>query len=393
MLSSQIALVSAGVAKFGVREASYRDLITEAGQACFAACGGAIKPDDIDGFVVCTVMPERTAVQSHIASMAEECLGIRPSTLSLRLEHMCQSGNLGIRTAYAYIKAGLCKAVMVVGAEKLQVPVPDEIFLNMSTGLDRDWEACQGVTAPIMFAMCAQSHMRKYGTTKEQLARVAVKNHAHSVNNPYAQFQSGVTLEQVLNAKSITTPLGLFDCSPISDGAAAVIVTTADRAKEYTDMPVYMIGTGQSVHGLTFANHYEDLSHWPPLKQAAESAYAMAAIKPADVDVAEVHDCFTIAEIITTEELGFCPKGEGGAFVESGQSDYGGPVVVNPRGGLLGCGHPLGATGVAQTAEIFRQLRGEAGKRQVTGAKIGLTHNNSGPTEHVVNIFSKEVVS
>lgn len=145
------AIVSAGLAKFGIREASYKDLITEAGQACFEAAGGAIKPQDIDGFIICTVMPERTAVQSHTASMAEECLGIRPSTMSLRVEHMCQSGNLGIRTACAYIMAGLCETVMVVGAEKLQVPVLDEIFLNMSTGLDRDWEACQGVTAPIMF--------------------------------------------------------------------------------------------------------------------------------------------------------------------------------------------------------------------------------------------------
>ncbi|MFZ5651793.1 MAG: thiolase C-terminal domain-containing protein [Bacillota bacterium] len=387
------AIVSAGLAKFGIREASYKDLITEAGQACFENAGGAIKPRDIDGFIICTVMPERTAVQSHTASMAEECLGIRPSTASLRVEHMCQSGNLGIRTACAYIMAGLCETVMVVGAEKLQVPVPDEIFLNMSTGLDRDWEACQGVTAPVMFAMCAQAHMRKYGTTREQLARVAVKNQTHSARNPYAQFQKGVTLEQVLNAKSITTPFGLFDCSPISDGAAAVIVTSAERAKDYTKKPVYLIGTGQSVHGLTFANHHQDLSHWPPLKQAAESAYKMAGIQPSDVDLAEVHDCFTIAEIITSEELGFCGKGEGGAFVESGQSDYGGKVVINPRGGLLGCGHPLGATGVAQAAEIFVQLRGEAGERQVKDAKIGLTHNNSGPTEHVVNIYSTEVVS
>ncbi|AGL00674.1 thiolase C-terminal domain-containing protein [Desulfoscipio gibsoniae] len=389
---TNVVVISAGVAKFGNREASYRDLITEAGHACFNATGGAIKPKDIDGFIACSVMPERTAVQSHIASLAEECLGINPSTMSLRLEHMCQSGNAGIRTAYAYIKAGLCKMVMVVGAEKLQVPVPEEIFLNMSTGLDREWEACQGVTAPIMFAMCARTHMRKYGTTREQMAKVAVKNHAHAAKNPYAQFQKGVSLEQVLTAKRITTPFGLYDCSPISDGAAAVIITSAERAKDYTDKPVYIIGTGQSVHGLTFSNHYTDLSHWPPLKQAAESAYKMAQIKPADIDVAEIHDCFTIAEIITTEELGFCAKGEGGPFIEAGQSDYGGQVVVNPRGGLLGCGHPLGATGVAQTAEIFWQLRGEAGERQVNNARIGLTHNNSGPTEHLVNIFSTEVV-
>lgn len=388
----RVVMAAAGLTDFGIRKASYRDLISEAGQACFKDAGGAVRPRDIDGFVLCTVMPERTAVQSHTASLAGECLGIRPSTLSLRVEHMCQSGNCGLRTAYAYISAGLCQVVMVVGAEKLQVPVPDEIMLNMSTGLDRDWEACQGVTAPVMFALCAQEHMRKYGTTREQLARVAVKNHTHAANNPHAQFKGGLTLEKVVAAKGITTPFGLYDCSAISDGAAAVIVTTEERAREITSRPVYFIGTGQSVHGLTFAGHHEDLSHWPPLRQAAESAYKMAGIGPGEVDLAEVHDCFTIAEIIATEELGFCAKGEGGPFVEAGLSDYGGRVVVNPRGGLLGCGHPLGATGVAQSVEIFRQLRGEAGPRQVKRARIGLTHNNSGPTEHVVNIFAGEVI-
>ena len=387
------AIVAAGISKFGFRkDCTYKDLIMEAGRACFASTGGRIKPGDIDGFVIGSVMPERTAVQSHIASMAEECLGVRPSTLSMRVEHMCASGNCAIRLAGAFIKLGQSDMVMVVGAEKLQVINPDEIFLNMSTGLDRDWEACQGVTAPMMFSLCAQAHMKKYGTTQEQLAAVAVKNHSHSKNNPYATFQKGTTMEQVLSARRVNSTFGLFDCSAIADGAAAVIMTSVERAKDFCDKPIYLIGSGQAIHGLTFAGHYEDMSHWPPLKQAAEKAYAMAGIKPEDVDVAEVHDCFTIAEIIATEELGFCPKGEGGPFVQAGMSDYGGKVVVNPRGGLLGCGHPLGATGVAQAVELFWQLRGEAGPRQVPGAKIGLAHNNSGPTEHTINIFSSEVI-
>lgn len=387
------AVVAAGVAKFGFRkDATFRDLLTEAGRACFAATGGRITPADIDGFILSTVMPERTAVQSHVASLAEECLGIKPTTLSLRVEHMCQSGNCAVRTAAAYLTSGQCQLVMVVGVEKLQVVNPGEIFLNMSTGLDRDWEACQGVTAPIMFSLCAQAHMRKYGTTREQLAAVVTKNHAHAKNNPYATFQKGTTIEEVLNARRITSTFGLYDCSAVADGAAAVILTTPDRARDYTDQPVYFIGTSQVIHAFTFANHYEDLASWPPLREAAERAYRMAGITAQDVDLAEIHDCFSIAEIIALEELGFCPKGEGGPFVQEGRADYGGDVVVNPRGGLLGCGHPLGATGVAQVAEIFWQLRGEAGPRQVTGAKIALAHNNSGPSEHTVNIFSVEVI-
>src|SRR5947208_3018937 len=274
----RVALVGAGVSKFGVRRASYRDRTWEAGKACCDSVP-AVKPKDVEGLVVGSVMPERTAFQSHISSMAAEALGIRPTALSARTEHMCASGTVGIRYAYAFIAAGLADLVMVLGVEKLNQPSSDEAILNMGTGVDREWEAAFGLTAPPCFALAAQRHMAEYGTTEEQL---------------------GV------------------------------------------------------------------------------------------VDLAEVHDCFAIAEMIAYEELGFCKKGEAGAFVAAGRSDYGGDVVVNPRGGLIGCGHPLGATGVAQAAEVFVQLRGQAGPRQVADATIGLTHNNSGMGEHVVMIYGKE---
>lgn len=388
-MGKRVAIIGAGMSPFGVRQANYKDLISEAGKACFDSLGGRIKPKDIDGFVLSSVMPERTSFQSHVASLAEETLGIRPWTLSARVEHMCASGNVGIRTAYASIVSGLSEMVMVLGVEKLNTPIPAESFANMMAGVDREWESCYGVTAPPIFALAARRHMEKYGTTEEQLACVSVKNHNHSKNNPYAHFQKGATLEQVLNARPIALPLKLFDCSPMTDGAAAVILTTEERAKDYTDKHVYILGTGQSINNFTVANMYEDLSHWPPLKKAGESAYRMAGIIPQDVDFAEVHDCFTIAEIIATEELGFCKKGEGGPFVQSGQSNYGGKIVINPRGGLIGCGHPLGATGVAQAVECFLQLRGEAGVRQVPDAKIGLAHNNSGMGEHTVVIYGR----
>ena len=388
-MMTNVALVGAGVTKFGVRKASYRDLIWEAGKACLDSVP-AVKPKDLDGLVVGSVMPERTAFQSHIASLAAEALGIRPRTLSARTEHMCASGTVGIRYAYAFIAAGLADLVMVLGVEKLNQPTGEEAILNMGTGVDREWEAAFGLTAPPCFALAAQRHMAEYGTTEEQLAQVGVKNHTHASKNPNAHFSKGATLDQVLGSRMISTPLRLFMCSPITDGAAAVVLASEERARALTDTPVWIRGTGQALDGFQLTSLHEDYAHWPALKRAGASAYRMAGIRPGDVDLAEVHDCFAIAEMIAYEELGFCKKGEAGPFVAAGRSDYGGDVVVNPRGGLIGCGHPLGATGVAQAAEVFAQLRGEAGVRQVPDAAIGLTHNNSGMGEHVVMIYGKD---
>jgi acetyl-CoA C-acetyltransferase len=288
------------------------------------------------------------------------------------------------------VAAGLADLVMVLGVEKLNQPSGDEAILNMGTGVDLEWEAAFGLTAPPCFALAAQRHLAEYGTTEEQLALVGVKNHTHASKNPNAHFNKGATLEQVLCSRMIASPLRLFMCSPITDGAAAVLVASEERARTLTDAPVWIRGTGQALDGFQLTSLHDDYAHWPAMQRAASAAYAMAGIGPRDIDLAEVHDCFSIAELIAYEELGFCKKGEAGRFVQDGRSDYGGDVVVNPRGGLIGCGHPLGATGVAQAAEVFAQLRGEAGPRQVAGAEIGLTHNNSGMGEHVVMIYGRE---
>jgi acetyl-CoA C-acetyltransferase len=385
----RVALVGAGVTKFGVRKATYRDLIWEAGKAGFDSVPG-LGPAGIEGLVVGSVMPERTAFQSHVSSLAAEALGIRPSALSARTEHMCASGTVGIRYAYAFIAAGLADVVMVLGVEKLNQPDGAEAVLNMGTGVDREWEASFGLTAPPCFALAAQRHMAAYGTTEEQLALVGVKNHSHAAKNPHAHFNKGATLDQVLGSRMISTPLRLFMCSPITDGAAAVILASEERARALTDRPVWIRGSGQALDGFQLTSLPEDYAHWPALARAAASAYRAAGVSARDVDVAEVHDCFAIAELIAYEELGFCAKGEAGPFAAAGASDYGGQVVVNPRGGLMGCGHPLGATGVAQAAEIFLQLRDAAGARQVPDAAVGLTHNNSGMGEHVVMIYGRE---
>lgn len=384
----RVAVVAGGLAKFGVREASYRDLIAEAGRACFANAEN-VGPKDIQGFILSTVMPERFAFQTHVAPMAAEIVGVRPNKMIERVENLCASGSCAIRTAYLAIAAGLLDVAMVLGVEKMNMPDPREGFLHMAAAPDREWDSTHGLAAPSFFALVAKKHMREYGTTEEQLALVSVKNHANSTRNPYAHFTKPVTLEQVLQARPISTPLKLFDCSAMTDGAAAVILASEERARDMTSKPVFILGTGQAAAGNNMAN-VPGWTTWPNLKVAAQDAYRMAGVGPQDIDVAEVHDCFTISEIIEYEDLGFCKKGEGGAFVAGGHSGPNGEVVVNPSGGLLGRGHPFGATGVAQALEIVAQLRGEAGERQVKGAEIGLTHNLSGmATEHTILIYGR----
>jgi acetyl-CoA C-acetyltransferase len=386
MSETRVAIVAAGTTKFGKRHATFRDLIAEAAKATFDS-NEKLSPKDIKSFIISTVCPERTAFQGHPAPLAAEYCGVRPTDFHARVENQCGSGTTAIRTAYAIIKSGMTDIVMIVGAEKLLVPSHGEVFLNAMAGSDHDWESCYGVTPPALFAMVAQAHMKKFGTTEEQIAHVSVKNHNHSLNNPNAHHQKGATLDKVMGSKMISNPLKLYDCATNTDGAAGVIVCSEERARELTDQPVFIRGTAQVNDGYPWANFPKDWSTWPTLQYAANRAYEMAGISASDVDVAEIHDCFTISEVIEYEELGFCEKGEGGAFVEEGRATFGGDVVVNPSGGLIACGHPYGATGIRQAYEAFIQLRGEAEDRQVDDAEIFLAHNLSGLGEHHILIY------
>lgn len=390
--SKGVAVVAAGMCKWGARKATYRELIAEAGKACLDS-NKNVNKDEIQGFILSSVYPARSAYITKVASLGSEVLGLHPS-LYQAVENQCQSGTVGVRTGVTAIMAGMADIVMVMGAEKMLVPSPGDVFANAIAGFDREWEACLGITPPGGFALAAQAHMQKYGTTEEQLALVSVKNHNHSKNNPYAHFQKGATLEEVMNSRPVAYPFKLFDCSSNTDGAAAVILASADKARDLTDNPVWVLGVGQGFTGYTMANLPPDWTLWDGVRLAGERAYKDAGISPDEVDLAEVHDCFTISEIIEYEELGFCPKGEGGRFVQDGQADYGGKVVVNPRGGLIACGHPIGCTGVGQVCEVYWQLRGEAGPRQVAGAKIGLTQtmSNMGSESSVLILGNEEVL-
>lgn len=329
-------LVAGGVTKFGNRQASFRDLISEAGKACFDN-NKNINPKDIDGVIISTVIPERTAYQGHTAPLACEILGLHPEKLFQRVENQCGSGTIGVRNAYMAIASGFCDMCMVIGAEKLYTPVKGSIASDFLAGMDREWEGCNGILPPLLFSMIAQKHMEKYGTTVEQMARVVVKNHIHANKFPYSRFygrydKEPITVDTVRSSEIVAAPLTVFDCCSNSDGAAAVILTKEERAKDLTDKPVYILGTNQVCHGYTWASMYEDFSTFPAAKLCAQNAYKMAGITPDDIDVVELHDCFSITEIMLTEEFGFCKKGEGGPFVEAGQSDYDGRVVINPRG-------------------------------------------------------------
>jgi acetyl-CoA acetyltransferase len=287
------------------------------------------------------------------------------------------------------IAAGVSDVVLVGGAERvLNVPTADstEYFAYAS---DATWEQSVGLTFPGVFALIARAHMTKYGTTEEQMAAVAVKNHRHGVLNPKAQFQKEITLEQVLKSAYVADPLKLYDCCPFTDGGAAVVLVSEEVALR-RPRAVWVLGSAAASDSMLMQDK-QDLARVPATERAAAAAYRQAGLGPADVDVVELHDCFTIAEIVATEGLGLFEPGTGGLAAEKGWTSLGGKLPVNPSGGLKAKGHPIGATGAAQIAEIATQLRGEAGPRQVDGARIGLAHTLGGNTATVlVSLFGRE---
>jgi acetyl-CoA C-acetyltransferase len=386
----EVALVGAATTKFGVRPTTWPEMAQEIGAALFRSVP-ALRSEDVDSLFVGAAEPERFAFQSHVAPLAAEQMGLHPTRILQRTELACASGQSAIRSAYAAIAAGLSDVAVAVGVEKMNLPSMAEANTAMACVMDRPWDGPAGATAPPFFAMVAQRHMLEYGTTEEQLAAVSEKNHRFANSNPDAQFH-GKTFprDKLLRLPVIAPPLRLGDCSSMTDGAAAVVLVPADRAKTYTDTPAWVRGSGQysDFHNLANAG---SLSEWAGMTRAANEALRSAGIEAKQPDFAELHDCFTISEIVEYEALGLCAKGEGGSFVADGRSDIGGDIVVNPRGGLLGCGHPLGATGIAQAAEVYRQFsHGVPAARQVPDPEWALVHNLSGSANvHSVMIYQR----
>jgi acetyl-CoA C-acetyltransferase len=382
-----VVVIGVGITKFGeLWDKSFRQLIYEAGSKAILDSG--ISGSDLDALYIGSMSAGRFVGQEHVGALVADASGFAHMHIpSIRVESACASGGLAFREGYISVASGINDIVVVGGVEKMTDVSSGEAADILTTGLDQECEAFFGVTFPGIYAMIATRHMYEYGTTKEQLAQVAVKNHANGALNPYAQFKKEMKLESILRAPMVAYPLGMLDCSPVSDGAAAVILCAADIAKKYTDNLVKIIGSGQGSD--MFPLHGRDkICTFESTVYAAKNAYKQAKIQPEDIDVAEVHDCFTIAEILAIEDLGFVKKGEGGKAIERKITTLDGKIPVNPSGGLKAKGHPIGATGVAQIAEIVLQLRGDAEKRQVKNAKIGLAHNvGASGASCVVNIL------
>jgi len=372
-----VAVIGVGLTKFGeLWDKSFRQLTAEAGSKAIFDAG--IEGKEIDAMYVGSMSSGRFVGQEHVGALVADASGFShvhiPST---RVEGACASGGLAVREGYLSIASGMNDVVVVGGVEKMNDVSGNAATETLATAADQEWEAFFGATFPALYAMIATKHMHDYGTTKEQLAQVAVKNHANGALNPYAQYQREIKLETVLNATTVAYPLGLFDCSPVTDGAASVVLCAADKAKEYTDKAVKIIASGQASDTLSLHGR-RDICTLDSTVYAAKMAYKQANLTPKDIDLAEVHDCFTIAEICAIEDLGFVEKGQGGKAVENKITTLDGSLPVNTSGGLKAKGHPVGATGVAQIVEIALQLRGDAEKRQVNDARIGLAHNVGG---------------
>lgn len=386
----QVAIVAGGLAKFGVRNATWKELVQEAGKATFEACPRLDKKE-VDSLFVGAGEPERFAFQSHVAPLAAEQLGLHPTRMIQRVELACASGQAAIRSAWQAVATGLSDVALALGVEKMNIPNPAELQTSMACVLDREWDGVHGASAPPFFALCAQRHMHEYGTTREHLSAVRVKSGTYGQHNPFAHYPRLFPKEKVEASTMIAPPLRLLDCSGITDGAAGVIVTTAEKARQLTDAPMHVWGGAQAVEGHNLAS-MQSWSTWMPLKRAAQEAYKLTGIQARDVDVAQVHDCFTISEIIVTEDLGFCAKGKGGAYIAEGQTMLGGDVAVNTDGGLLSRGHPIGATGVAGTVELLHQMQHKVpAQRQVESPDIALHHNLSGSANaHSIMVYGRQ---
>ena len=368
-----VAIVGVSQTKFGeLWEKSFRDLVVEAG--IDAIRDANMNGEDIDAMYIGNMTGGLFVGQEHIGSLIAEHSGLTPIPAT-RVEAACASGGLALRQAIMAVASGYYDRVMAAGVEKMTDVV--DATPAIAAAADREWEAQQGVTFPSLYAMMAKRHMYEYGTTREQIAGFAVLGHKNGALNPKAQFQREISVDAVINSTKVASPLNILDCSPVSDGAAAIIVCPADEAHKYTDTPIYIRASTQASATISLHNR-KSLTTIPSTIFAAKKAYDMANLTPKDMDMAEVHDCFSINGLIAIEDLGFFEKGKGGQAIEDGLIERDGDIAVNPSGGLKARGHPLGATGIAQAAEITWQLRQEAGKRQVSDATSGITLNIGG---------------
>jgi acetyl-CoA C-acetyltransferase len=370
-----VAVIGIGKTAFGAfPDRDLRSLAVEAGEKCMK--DAHVSPSQVEAFYLGNFAGPSFVGQNHLAPYIAGAMGITgvPAT---RFEAACASSGSALFHAVSAVGAGLYDVVMVGGVEKMTSQSTPKVTEILAGAGDMLGEGRAGATFPALFAMIARRHMNQYGTTREQMAAVAVKNHLNGSKNPQAHMRKVITLEQALAGKMIADPLTVYDCSLISDGAAAVMIAPLERAQEFTGKPVKILGIAQT-SDMVALDEKDDITTFRAVVEAGKKAYKMAGLSPRDIEFAEVHDCFTIAEIIAGEDLGFVQKGEGGPYVQQGCTALNGPRPINTSGGLKSKGHPVGATGVGQICDVVIQIRGEAGERQIPRNSIGLAQNLGG---------------
>jgi len=382
----RVGVVGIGHGVFGRRsDATVQELAFEAFRLAMQDAG--LTREALDASVIAAV-PEYHK-QRSVAGVVQEYLNLNPKPTWLT-EVACASGSAAMRTAWMAIQSGLHEVVAVIGCQKMTELSTGEILALMGRVGEVQWESVFGTTFPGYYAMFATRHMHEFGTTREQLLQVAIKNHHYGALNPNALFRKEITLEKAMASEPVASPFCVYDCCANADGAACVILAAEDKAKAISDKVVWLDGVGSATSSMSVLRR-PDLVGLPSAQEAARQAYEMAGVTAKDVKVAEVHDCFTIAELMAYEDLGFCKKGEGGPFIADRRSYIGGDVAVNVDGGLKAKGHPIGATGVSMAYEIISQLRGDCGERQVPDADVGLTHNVGGIGQYTfVNLFRRD---
>jgi acetyl-CoA acetyltransferase len=373
-----VAIIGVGQTKYGTcPQKDMKELFVEAFMEALADVKRGIDPKAIQEAFIGTLETGGNQLGNVAALMTEQAY--IPYIPARRVENACCSSGFAFRDAFLAIKTGMIDIVMAGGVEKMNDLPRERNRYWLGVSGDVEWERLAGTTFPGIYAMIALMHMHKYGTKKEQITGVAVKNHRNAARNPKAQLRFEITLERAMSSPMLAYPLTLFDACPTTDGASVAILCRGELAKDFTDEPIYVVGSGAATDYLAIHDR-KDITHLKAATLAAKQAYEQAGLRPQDIDVAEVHDCFTIAEILAYESLGFAKEGEGGRLVSEGVTEIGGRIPVNPSGGLKAKGHPIGATGVGQVYEIVHQLRGDVKEkeRQVRDVKVGLTHNVGG---------------
>ena len=368
-----VYVLSADMTKFGKTQLSGRELALEASKKAITSAG--ISPTDIQAAFVANAF-SLSEKQGHLGPIIMSGLSV-PDVPATTVESACASGSSAIREAWVNIGAGIYDCMLVVGVEKVSQLDTITATTYFSFGSDYIFEGTCGASFPGLYGALARAHMSKFGTTEEQMAVVAVKNHENALANPFAHLHKRITIDDVMHSPVVASPLKLFDACPFSDGAAAAVLCSEDfvrRLRGSVSNEVIIRGSGRA--GGTGALHQrEDMTSLNAAVLAGREAFGRAGMTPKDIDFAEVHDCFTIAELVAEEDLGFFPRGEAARYTQDGSTKLNGEMPVNPSGGLKAKGHPVGATGVGQVVEVFEQLHGRANGRQVKDARVGLAHN------------------